>query len=135
MKYTLQPAYTWPSVSYDMAQTRLTSIPDITVADLYCTWLSISLSLLYTIIRFNVSIIGMEYTSEVIVCCACYFFRLLFLSECFFCLSSLHYLKLRYLDPCIKIALVKENQTAVSFLYSQVSLNFQCVGIFMTKRI
>lgn len=64
MKYTLQPAYTWPSASYDMAQTCLTSISDITVADLYCSWLSISLSLLYTIIRFNVSIIGMEYTSE-----------------------------------------------------------------------
>jgi hypothetical protein len=48
MKYALQPAYTWPSVSYDMAQTCLTSISDITVADLYCTWLSISLSLLYS---------------------------------------------------------------------------------------
>jgi len=64
MKYTLQPAYTWPSVSYDMAQTCLTSISDITVADLHCTWLSFSLSLPYTVIRFNVSIIGMGYTSE-----------------------------------------------------------------------
>ena len=64
MKYTLQPAHTWPSLSYDMAQTCLTSISDITVADLYCTWLSIFLRLLYAIICFNVSIIGMECTSE-----------------------------------------------------------------------
>ena len=64
MKYALQPAYTWPSASYDMAQTCLTSISDITVADLYCTWLNTSLSLPYTIICFNDSIIGMKYASE-----------------------------------------------------------------------
>ena len=50
--------------SYDMAQTCLTSISDITAVDLFCIWLSIFLSLLYTIIRFNVSIIGMTYTSK-----------------------------------------------------------------------
>jgi hypothetical protein len=45
MKYALQPAYSWLSVSHDIAQTCLTSIFDITVADLYCAWFSNSLSL------------------------------------------------------------------------------------------
>jgi hypothetical protein len=39
MKYALEPAHIWPSVSYDMAQTCLTSISDITLADTYCTFL------------------------------------------------------------------------------------------------